>query len=216
MFPQEFFQSVYTQLSVANTRSVNADAAAVEYYYHSVYKRFHASAGVQVAEKQNALWLRTGYDFYVNNGKSLGAILDAEFEKYDDISFRSHLSAGLSWNVYFERTDICIFGEVMFGRKSSRLIGFDDIDPLVTWNPVLNTTVAWNVNYDLTLYLSLKSSEEFYRPGFFAPIISTAATYRIAERTRVTGYVGIRGLDLCILSSYVDSFVFKIGLGVDL
>ena len=162
------------------------------------------------------MWSGAGFDFYVNNGKSLRAILDVEFEKYDDISRRSHISAGLSWNVYFERTGIGLFGELMFGRNSSRLIGFDDIDPLVSWNPVINTTVAWNVNYDLCLYLSLKSSEEFYRPEFFAPIINMAATYRISEKARVTGYVGIRGLDLCILSSYVDSFVFKIGLGVDL
>lgn len=215
-FSQDWKQSVFSQLSVAKTRSVNADSAAVEYFYNIENQKFHGSAGIQIAEKQYAFYLCPSYNFYSNNGKSFGAVLDLEFEKYDDISYRSNSFFGFTWDVFFESSRIGVYGNIMGGRKSSRLIGFEDLDPLVTWNPAVNATVYYLATEALTLSFSLNSSEPFYRPEFFAPIISTSARFRITDKFFVSGYVGIRGIDLCILSSYVDSFVFKIGLGVDL
>ncbi len=203
-------QSVKTAFEKTNSRTISAQEVSFENYYTLKFKAINLTTGFQAASEQEAVFLDTKYMLIDSRHIDFGIESVYELEKYSDISYRTNSFWGINWNVKFLKY-MNFSGDLFYGMKTSRLIGIDGF-PVICQSDIMASLKLACKYQNAEIFALISSRENFYYPIFAAPIYTLGANYAFNGKIKPEFSIGIKGIDMFALSSYVESNFIKLSV----
>lgn len=207
----EVKEIVWTELQVAETRTVISDDSAISFYYTREDEGYDLFVGVQFASEQTTFDSHGKWIFKKEGRVKLGLEGIFSNEKYSDISRRGNYFAGLYSDIR-ANDRISVGSDILFGYKSVDYIGLD-IERKWKFDTMLDIFLAWNCLENGQLKFAIMTRDDFFYQNFGYIIYALSLRNDFDSRISLKVSYSIRSIDMMTISSYVDGWCAKFTMG---
>lgn len=206
----DMVQIVSVQYTSTYSRTITTEENALETIYSSSWDKGELSAGIQFSCDCASF---TGNMFYwiFDFKNKFGIEVLSNAIKFQDVSCRFSTYAGPRGVIVFNPR-ISMGSSFLFGFKVSHFID-SDIDSVWKIEPSFSSWVDFKLNENSLLTFSFSSRDFFYHPNFFAPVFAIEFTNCFESNIVLFSRIDVRSIDLLTISSFIDGYSIRLGVG---
>lgn len=203
-------QVVSVQYTSTYSRTITTEENALETIYSSSWSKGELSAGLQFSAdcisftNDMFCWI---FDFK----NKFGVEVLSNATKFQDVSCRFSVYAGPRGVIVFNPR-FSLGSSFLFGFKVSSFID-SDIDSLWKIEPSFSSWLDVNLTDNSLLTFSFSSRDFFYHPNFFAPVFALEFTNCFDSNLVLFTRIDVRSIDLLTVSSFIDGYSIRLGMG---